>query len=228
MPRQLIARHGLAGALLYLCHSLNWRTSGRVKVIKYLIVDQPAPPPPRRAPAPSRLQVRQVEQDEYRTHWFPRPAHVIRTRFAQGSVCHVAFVDGQPVGCLWMVAGQYVEDEVYCVFEPRPADRVVWDYDVYVDEAHRLSRAFLRLWQAAGDWMRRNGYAGSLSRIDAFNEASIQAHVRAGARPVASMVFIAVGPIQLSLSSVPPRVALCVRERGMPRFALRTVNDTGA
>ncbi len=144
------------------------------------------------------FDIREVDEDSYRTEWFPRPAKVIRERFAQGARCWVAFKEGAPVGCQWLLNGPYLEDEVRCRFIPLPEGRVAWDFDVYVAPDFRMGRLFLLLWDTANQWMREQGITCSASRIDTLNLQSIRSHQRMGARIVGNAWFLTLGRIQLA------------------------------
>jgi hypothetical protein len=125
---------------------------------------------------------------------------VIRRRLGAGARCLVAEVGGRFAGYIWLQTGQYEEDEVRCTFEPWPANRVCWDFDVYVVPSYRGTRTFGRLWTAAGAMLSTEGFTHSASRISAFNVQSQRAHSRAGARVVGSATFVVAGKRQWMLA----------------------------
>lgn len=197
---------GILDTVLYgLDRSLRSLTRGRARLVSYFLVAQPVPEPVhRRDRKPSRMTVRRAEQEELRTLPFPRPESIIEHRLDQQAVCFVAFLDETLIGFLWLVPGEYREDEVRCRFRPVPEGRGAWDFDVYIAPEHRLGRAFARLWEAANAWLRAQGFRWTMSRISSFNAASIASHRRLGARFVGRAIFLRFGRTQLAWSSGGP------------------------
>ena len=68
-----------------------------------------------------------------------------------------------------------------------------WDTGMWVHPDHRLGRAFSALVAALGEWMGRQGVAGSYSRIADYNLASLTAHRRLGARMLGHFGVLKVG-----------------------------------
>jgi hypothetical protein len=154
---------------------------------------------------------------------YPRPAHVVADRFAQGAQTLQAWKGEQLAGFMWLVAGGYLEDEVRAQFLlPDPAS--VWDFDVYVDPALRLGPTYLRLWDEANSLLRARGVHWSVSRIDAFNVASKQAHGRLGTRKLAGAIFLCCRNWQWTVSSCAPYLH-CARR---PQQRVRMRFDTRA
>lgn len=209
---------GWKDGVLLICKRIVERGSrGKARLIKYRLVGQPIRSAPwlsgRRG---ATLTVRPVPSDDPVLASLPRPQAVHAERFAQGAECLVAFRGDAPVGFLWFLVGDYQEDEVRCRFRPLPADRTAWDFDVHVAPEHRLSPAFLRLWDAANEILRARSVRWTLSRIDAFNPASLRAHASLGARPLGWLVFLVIGPMQLTLGSQRPRFHLGWKQRSGP------------
>jgi GNAT superfamily N-acetyltransferase len=190
-----------------------------VKVIRYFLVAQPIrdrPFLPRRGTG--GIEVRLVTPDAYDDAWFPRPRTTINARFAQGARCFCAFNNGEPVGCIWLLAGAYLEDEVRCCFVPLPKGKAMWDFDVYVDPAHRGGRLFAYLWDAANQWARGQGISWTMSRINAFNLQSIAAHRRLGATLVGTATFVSFRRLQVAL--LPSWPYLHVSRVGRPSISV--------
>lgn len=170
-----------------------------VHLFRYRLLVQPVPDKPW---LPERhrqsFEIRQVGEEEYRSDWFPRPVEVIRQRYAQGALCWVAFRQGRPVGCQWLLPGPYLEDEVRCRFLPTPAAQVAWDFDIYVVPELRLGRLFLLLWDTVNDWMRAQGIGFTASRIDTLNLQSLRSHRRMGAQVIGTAWFLSIGGWQLA------------------------------
>lgn len=220
--QSLIRELGVPRALLYgLSYFLRLFT-GSKHIYSYIFTAQPIPTLGLMSRAPSRsIRIETIPRQRYDYRWFPRPADVIDSRYEQGAICFVAFKNDDPVGCLWLVSGKYNEDEVACCFLPQPADSVAWDFDVYVTPELRVSRIFGYLWDAAFQWLRDHGYSWTMSRIDAFNAASVRAHARLGAKTIGQGLFFVAGPLQLSAFSVRPFAHIHWKGARPPRLRLR-------
>ncbi|MFZ5609465.1 MAG: hypothetical protein ACOY99_07635 [Pseudomonadota bacterium] len=147
-------------------------------------------------------------------------------RLAQGGRCIAAFHKEEAVAALWFVAGGYEEDEVRARYEPWPAGAAAWDFGVWVAPRHRMSRAFAAVWAGASAAMQAMGARWSLSRISVFNEASVRAHRRLGARVIGHATFVRLGEVQLALASVPPYAHLSRHRRQRPVYRLSAVAST--
>lgn len=185
-------------------------TASRVRLVKYYFVVQPvkAPRADRRS-ATSRSGVFQLQWVDLNCPVFAqveRPPEVLAARFAQGARCLLATrVNGEFAGFLWFVIGPYEEDEVRARFIPQPIGRAAWDFDVAIAPRFRVGRLFSYLWETANVEMQAAGVLGSMSRISAFNAASLAAHQRLGARIVGQAIFICAGRFQWIVSSLRPR-----------------------
>lgn len=207
---------GLANGALYLADRVLQRLSGgRARIIRYQFFAQPVPqtaPPP----ATGKCQVHIVSADDPIVREFPRPPQVIARRFADGATCFVAQMGERFAGFLWIARDAYEEDEVRCRFELVPASICAWDFDVYVEPDFRIGRSFSRLWQTANAHLAAQGVQWSLSRISAFNPASLAAHRRLGIRPLSTATFIVLGPVQISF--VPDRTRVNLHNRPIIRL----------
>jgi hypothetical protein len=220
--RQNLAQLGWVDAVFYLLKQLLGAVSGRrIAIFKYYFVAQPVAP--RRLLSPSRgksIEVRQIFRDDPVAAAFPRPASVVRNRYCQDALCLAALQERKFIGFLWLRLGPYQEDEVRARFIPSPVGRAAWDFDVHVEPGHRFGPALLRLWDEANELLRGNGVEWSLSRISAFNSASLVAHTRLGARRVASATFLCVGQWQLMIATVKPYVHLSLNAKSFPVLRL--------
>jgi len=113
------------------------------------------------------------------------------------------------------VTEAYSEDVVRARYLLPPSGKTAWDFDVYVVPEERLGFTFPRLWDTAYEYLREKGIRWSLSRISAFNPASLAAHRRLGARRIGSATFLLLGGAQLMLSSFRPYLHLSLR-RSVP------------
>lgn len=218
----VLSRMGWGNGLLYLAgRALGKASAGRVRLIRYYFVAQPVPEKPQSSCRPSAKQVvRLAESDDPIKAQFPRPAHVIEHRFRTGSSCFVAQSGDAFQGFLWLARGAYEEDEVRCRYELTQPQHCVWDYDVHVEPAFRSGRTFARLWDAANAYLAPGGIRWSLSRISAFNPASLAAHARLGVRPLHSGTFLCAGRFQLAILSTRPFVHLSFSEHSRPVIRL--------
>ncbi|MCC7487771.1 MAG: hypothetical protein IT529_22605 [Burkholderiales bacterium] len=207
------------GCLFAASALLRRLSSGRWALYKYYFVAQPVSDrpllPARRG---TTLEVREIPGDDPLVRAFPRPRRVIEERFRQGAVCLAALERDAFVGFIWFVTGPYREDEVRCRYVPLPEGSRAWDFDIYLVESHRNGIAFLKLWDAANRYLAARGVVSSLSRISAFNTASLLSHYRMGARRVGAALFLVIGSWQLARSSVAPRWHFSRRPESFPDY----------
>lgn len=206
-----------ATALYALGVTLSRLSRGRCRLFGYRLVAQPVAASPFVRSRPSEtMRVDRVAPDDPITAQFPRPQDVIARRFAEGSICFVARSGERFAGFIWLQLSPYEEDEVRCLYVPTPAKTAAWDYDVYVAPTYRMSRAFLRLWDAANAHLREQGVAWTFSRISMFNPSSLSAHARFGVREAGSSVFLRFGAVQLAVFSTAPFVHASHRDASRP------------
>jgi hypothetical protein len=200
---------------LSLVHRLLVRISAsRIRLIRYFLVVQPVEPAADARTRRSQIEVRELREDDPQLAVLPRPAVVMRDRFARNGRCIGAFEGTQFAAMGWFQLQDYDEDEVRCSYRCVPAGRVSWDYDLLIADRFRLTPLFARLWAAANSMLHASGIAWSASRISAFNSASIRSHARLGARRVATVTFLCVGPLQLMLGGCRPYLHFSRRGRG--------------
>lgn len=209
--RDTFASLGWVNTCLYaLSRALAAVSRGRFRLVRYYFTSQPVQ---------AQDGAGQRHAGKFRFEWLAptsplfaqveRPAHVLAARFAQQARCLAAVVDGRELaGFLWFVVGPYAEDEVQARFVPMPLGKAAWDFDVLVQPRYRMGRLFGYLWGIAMAEMAEQGIAHTVSRISAFNAASIASHRRLGARIVGDATFVCVAGWQLMFASVPPRVHL--------------------
>lgn len=118
------------------------------------------------------------------------------------------------------MAGPYEEDEVRARFWPKPDGGAVWDFDVAILPQYRMSRLFSYLWSRASSELAAQGIRHSVSRVSAFNGASLAAHRRLGARIVGKALFVCIGQCQLMRSTVPPRWHVSWRQEQRPTLEI--------
>jgi hypothetical protein len=211
--------------LLYAAHRLCMRLPWPVAVYSYRLVAQPVAPAPRltgrRADA---YNSRFLQPGDRWLTLLPADRATIRQRFAQGAECLAVFRGDTLVASIWLHFGSYREDEVRCRFVTRPAAPTCWDFDVFVDPAHRLSGAFAALWDAADAVMIARGVRVSVSRISTFNLTSLRAHERLGAVPVGRADFFCLGRVQAMRANQRPWLHVGWTKGAVPSLVI----DAGA
>lgn len=202
--KSAVAELGWADGIGYL---IDQALATRLKIggfTRYVLTAQPVPDGGGVPMGP--LVVREAKADDPIFADLPVDADVLAYRFNQGAVCLVATHQARAVGTIWFCFRTYDEDMVRAQFKLLPPDDTAWDFDVYVVPEHRLGRTFARLWSAANDYLRARGVKWSLSRVSAYNVASLRSHMRLGARQVGRASFLMLGPLQIMWADVRPYV----------------------
>ena len=167
------------------------------------------------------IEVRRLQPDDPALKYLPLGDSVLRYRFDQNAMCFGAFRGNSIIGCLWLCVGAYNEDEVRCRYKLKPANQTAWDFDVYVAPAARGSFTFLKLWDAANDYLREQGITWSLSRIFRLQPQFPQGTSDAGSVSVCARGwFLRLGNLQLMVSSVRPFVHLSFSSSHVPMLSL--------
>lgn len=218
-----VRRLGFLNGLLYLvARSIESISQGRWRLIKYYFFAQPIPEKPiLKSGRSDAVRVEIITAADSIVSQFPRPPAVIGQRFARGALCFVARRYDRFIGYLWLKHQGYEEDEVRCLFLPMPEDQAVWDFDVLVEPEFRLSRAFVRLWDRANQYLRERDVRWSVCRISAFNTDSLRAHARFGLKRLGSALFLCFGKVQLSFFTSNPYVHLSLDGVSRPIYHLR-------
>ena len=151
----------------------------------------------------------------------PRPADVVRQRYAQGARSLTAWRGGELAGFLWLILDAYQEDEVRARYR-LASSRASWDFDVWVRPDQRLGWVFLRLWESARHHLRQQGVRWTCSRISAFNPASLRAHARIGTVRLGGALFLRCGAWQWMLASLPPYFHLSRNPASYPQLMFDT------
>lgn len=205
--RDAAAAIGVGNACLYAAaRASSALTGGRVRIVKYYFTAQPVDALESDVVARTgKFVLDWLEPGSPLFAQVERPVAVIEARFAQGARCLAATIEGHELaGFLWYVVGPYVEDEVRARFVPLPPGQSAWDFDVLVQPRFRMGRLFGYLWARGMAEMARADVRHTLSRISAFNGASIASHRRLGARIVGTATFLCIGNWQLMKSSMAP------------------------
>lgn len=191
---------GVCIGSLYLVDRMLRVLSATWGVFPYQFVVQRIPEQPFLPPALSKNVC--IERLMPTNPWLDKiavPARVIADRFARGACGVAALRKGRLVGYAWWSAVGYSEKEVCCTFELSEPEHAVFDFDVHVMPEHRLGLGFMAVWHAFAEELRRGGIQHSYSRISRFNEASLRAHARLGAKNIGQAIFLRAGAFTLVL-----------------------------
>jgi len=167
-----------------------------------------------------KTQIHSCAVDDPLVRSFPRAIEVIQARFEAGAECYAARIGDRFAGHIWIARTHYDEDEVRCRYKLRDPATAVWDFDVYVDPGLRLGRTMARLWKSTDQALSENGIRWSMSRISMFNPQSSSSHARLGAVYLGRAVFLIIGPVQLTVSSLAPFLHLGLTEASTPEIWL--------
>jgi hypothetical protein len=196
---------GLLPGLVYGLDRVLRAVSPRLGIYWYELMAQPVTARPLLPASIGRgLHFRELAPGDAELARMPVPAPVIAARFAQQAVCLAVHLREAFVGYIWLRFGSYDEDEVRCRFEPQPAGRTAFDFDMYVFPDHRLGIAFAAVWQAANSHLQSRGVSHTCSRITRFNEASRRAHRRLGALRVGQALFFQAGSVEAMVATTSP------------------------
>lgn len=213
---------GPIGGALYLLDRLLARAGNPARLFVYDLMVQPVAAKPFLSPRMSKLlEIRNIEQGDPAFSQMPRPPEIIAHHVAQPTVCLGAFLRGELAGFMWLCLGPYEEDEVRCTYVPTPSESAVFDFDFYVFPAHRNGLVFVRLWDAANEFLRDRSVRYSFSRLTRFNLDSKRAHQHFGWKRVGQAIFIRLDGIQIMFANIAPFVHLCGARSPGPRLKLK-------
>lgn len=210
---------GTTNAIYYLVNQVITKISARLSLQRYHLVAQPLANKisigSRRG---KKITVKEIEAGDVVLQRFPRPQSEIDRRFVSGAVCLCAFKDDELTGYLWFTQHACLELPQPCEVTPGPG--AVWDFDCYIFPDYRLSPAFAKLWEKAETRMRESGAQWSLSRISAFNSASMASHRRLGMKILKTLTFFSFGKVRIMFANLPPYFHLAWRDDQLPRLRL--------
>ena len=205
----------------YLLGQALHRMNPRWNIYKYDLVAQPVAAHARLTGRQgASIEIRPILEHDPAIAAMGRPDTVIKQRFKQGCICLGAFKADELVGYVWLQLGAYLEDEVRCCFIPQPAQQAAWDFDIFVHPKQRIGFAFAKLWDAADAFMRARGIHWSMSRISAFNIASLAAHKKLGLKSIGATVYVVLGNTQITMSNLFPFVHVSLSPAQLPCFRI--------
>lgn len=196
---------GVGLGLLYALDRALQRLSSRLRIYAYQFMVQPITDKPL-LPArfARRFEMREIKQGDQAVALMPARADIKQARFEQEATCLGAYSGDRLIGYLWFCRRAYEEDEVRCTYLVSPADKAVFDFDLYIFPEHRMGLAFVAIWQGASDYLRARGIEFTFSRLTRFNVASQRAHDHLGWKAVGRACFFQVGPVELMAATVWP------------------------
>lgn len=218
---------GIAAGSLYMIDRLLRALSPRVGLQAYELIEQPIDG---RALLPTgltrNLEFVEIGPGHPALEQMPARADIKLSRFEQGARCLAAYRKGDLLAYIWWCPRRYHEDEVRCTYVLEPAERSVFDFDLYVMPQHRLGIAFVAIWHGANQWLYAQGVRHSYSRVTLFNLASRRAHARLGGRRIGGALFLQLHGLEIMFSSAPPRAGISWRRAD--RLELRLCPATAA
>jgi hypothetical protein len=212
---------GFASAVFYWIERVLARLGEPVRLVRYIFVAQPVAEQPLLAERRARaMTARLLAPGDAAFAAMPLSAETISFRFDQEAICLAVFKGETMVAYIWLSFATFDEDQVRARYVLEPAATTAWDFDVYVFPEARTGFAFTHLWDSANALLRERGVRWSLSRISAFNVASIAAHRRLRAVPIGAATFFCAGRVQIMLSRRAPFVHISPGAGSVPRIRL--------
>jgi hypothetical protein len=184
---------GQSGRLSYLLGRLCGKFAGIVYV-RHLLVAVRAEGLPA---MPRGYSVRALRPDELADRHIDADIATQVQRFAAGMTCLGLFDrHGALLGVTWLGRDGH-EETVLRIRFGLPPD-AAWDGGLWIDEAHRIGRAFPALWAGVAQWLAAEGLDRTISSIADYNAASLAAHRRLGASVIGQVGVLRIGPVQLT------------------------------
>lgn len=214
--------YGFFAGLVYAIDRALARLSPAFRLHFYELMVQPISEQPALEGRSSRtLRLREIKRADPEIALMPALPDVKEARFAQNAICLGAYRQDVFIGYIWFCFRAYEEDEVRCTYVLEPEREAVFDFDLYIYPEHRMGRAFVQLWDEAGEFLRRRGIRYTYSRLTRFNVASRRAHRHLGSTRVGRMMVLQVGRVELTAATVFPYLHLSASESGRVRLNLR-------
>jgi hypothetical protein len=220
--RGVFREFGLGVGLLYGMDRALQQLSSSLRLYVYEFMVQPISKQPL---VPARLtkslEIREIRAGDPEIDLMPVRPEIKRARFEQNAVCLGAFQNGQFIAYMWFCYRAYEEDEVRCTYFVTPPDEAVFDFDLYIFPKHRLSLAFVGLWNGANRYLSERGIQYTFSRLTRFNVGSRRAHDHLGWASVGRAVFLQAWRAELMIATVFPYLHLSLRQGNRVSLKLR-------
>lgn len=212
---------GATAGALYALDRVMSGISPRLRLLNFELMAQPIPDQDLIPERLSRsMEIRELHPGNPDLARLPVPAEIIDYRFDQDAICLGAYKKGEFIGYIWFCFNQYREDEARCIYELTPADRTVFDFDLYLFPKHRMGLGFVGLWNGANRYLRDRGVYCSYSRIDRYNLATRKAHAHFNWKRVARALFLKMGKTELMIATTRPYIGLSFSDGQAPRLHL--------
>jgi len=212
-----VREFGLTTAVLYLAGRALARLGGDAALHDLLLYVQRAPARPMLPThRGTSIEIRVMDGAAALAAGVPCPPDLRDGRRRPDVYCLAAYVQGQQIGHHWLNLCGHDDEMVRCRYEPWPARRAAWSFDLLIAPAYRGGLAYARLMDASWDFLRRHGRDRLASYIAATNRGAIAAEARSGGRHLGRAVHLRLGCLQLMASNLPPYLHLSFSDRGRP------------
>ena len=220
--RGVFRQFGFAVGLLYGLDRFLQRLSSNLRLYAYEFMVQPIHTKPL---VPARFtrnfEIREIKHDDPEVDLMPVRPDIKRSRFDQNAVCLGAFQNGQFIAYMWFCFRAYDEDEVRCTYLLMPESQAVFDFDLYIFPQHRLSLAFIGIWNGANQYLSERGIKYTFSRLTRFNVGSRRAHEHLGWKRVGRAIFLQAWSLEVMMATIFPYLHLSLGKANRVRLKLR-------
>ena len=220
--RGVFRQFGFAVGLLYGLDRFLQRLSSNLRLYAYEFMVQPIHTKPL---VPARFtrnfEIREIKHDDPEVDLMPVRPDIKRSRFDQNAVCLGAFQNGQFIAYMWFCFRAYDEDEVRCTYLLMPESQAVFDFDLYIFPQHRLSLAFIGIWNGANQYLSERGIKYTFSRLTRFNVGSRRAHEHLGWKRVGRAIFLQAWSLEVMMATIFPYLLLSLGKANRVRLKLR-------
>lgn len=220
--RGVFRQFGFAVGLLYGLDRFLQRLSSNLRLYAYEFMVQPIHTKPL---VPARFtknfEIREIKHDDPEVDLMPVRPDIKRSRFDQNAVCLGAFQNGQFIAYMWFCFRAYDEDEVRCTYLLTPESQAVFDFDLYIFPQHRLSLAFIGIWNGANQYLSERGIKYTFSRLTRFNVGSRRAHEHLGWKRVGRAIFLQAWSLEVMMATIFPYLHLSLGKANRVRLKLR-------
>lgn len=222
--KSLVNDLGWLNTPLYLGDRLLNRISKNISLRRYYLVAQPVPVKALLPKGKGRnITILEIKKDDPLLDFIFRPNDEIERRYEQNAICFGALKNDKLIGYIWLItSGSYREPVDRCILTPLPEGQASWDLDIYIDPAERFGFTFSRLWDEANKYLRKKGITWTVSRISAYNPASIRSHGQLGANFLHSTTFLSIGEFQVMLTDIAPYIHISLYKEAAPRIDIET------
>ncbi len=155
----------------------------------------------------------------------PRDLSRFKRRVDRGDICIAVTSASKPEGVLWLSFEPFDETAVKALFVVSPKDGMAWASDIFIVDDARGGLIFAELWDGADAVLREKGFRWTASGTSAFNGASLRAHERLGAYRIGRIVYLRLGSLQITFSSLRPHFHVATASGKAPVFVIPPVAE---